>query len=260
MAFPPCSFVILIYVTYQVSAPPMMSYSVTSPVPFNTNGSNQDMASMMGLLEHEETDFVEQVKKSKAFIQSVIRDKEELAGLVASHQNKIHKLEGERMEYQKKIIEAERDRRNFQVKLEQEQVSSAQTLKQIEAQRNEYDNLQRDANTVTNERNDAVARLGQEMAHLEKLERDKREMMSRLDNMTKDQEGRNASMDIGKNVSDLNMKLKLEIGALRGENEGLHKKNDEVLREVADLETQIQVRMPLPPFSSLFQTPPKSVS
>merc|ERR1711981_1307656 len=169
-----------------------MTYTVTSPVPFNGNGSNQDMNNFMGLLEHEEADFVEQVKKSKAFIQSVIKDKEELAQLVASHQAKIHKLEGERMEYQKKIIEA-------------------------------------------------VARLGQEMAQLEKLEREKKDMMARLDSLSKEQEQRNSSLEVGKSVGDLNMKLKLEIGALRGENEGLQKKNEEVVRQVNELENQIQV-------------------
>ena len=48
-------------------------------------------------------------------------------------------------------------------------------------------------------------------------------------------------MDSGKSLGDLNMKLKLEIGALRGENEGLQKKNEEVARQVVDLENQIQV-------------------
>ena len=172
--------------TPQVSAPPVMNYSVTSPVPFNMNGStNNDMASFMGLMEHEEADFVDQVKKSKAFIQSVIKDKEELAVMVSGHQQKIHKLEGERMEYQKKIIEAERDRRSFQEKLQAEQQSSMQALRQIEGQKREYERLQQDTNTVTKERNDAVGRLGQEMTHLEKLERDKKELLARLDNISK---------------------------------------------------------------------------
>ena len=56
-----------------------------------------------------------------------------------------------------------------------------------------------------------------------------------------EQEQRNNSLDSGKSLSDLNMKLKLEIGALRGENEGLQKKNEEVARQVVDLENQIQV-------------------
>ena len=56
-----------------------------------------------------------------------------------------------------------------------------------------------------------------------------------------EQEQRNNNLDSGKSLGDLNMKLKLEIGALRGENEGLQKKNEEVARQVVDLENQIQV-------------------
>ena len=56
-----------------------------------------------------------------------------------------------------------------------------------------------------------------------------------------EQEQRNNSLEAGKSVGDLNMKLKLEIGALRGENEGLQKKNDEVVRQLNDLDNQIQV-------------------
>merc|ERR550532_1198406 len=145
------------------------------------------------------------------------------------------------MEYQKKIIEAERDRRNFQEKLETEKQTGLSTLKAMEAQRMDHQKLQQDADLVTKERNEAVARLGQEMAQLERLEREKREMMARLDSLSKEQEQRNNSVEAGKSVGDLNMKLKLEIGALRGENEGLQKKNDEVVRQVNELENQIQV-------------------
>merc|ERR1719445_873591 len=160
--------------------------------------------------------------------------------MVASHQAKIHKLEGERMEDQKKIIEAERDRRNFQEKLEAEKANGSATLRQMEAQRMDHQKLQQDADLVTKERNEAVARLGQEMAQLERLEREKRDMMARLDSLSKEQEQRNNNLDSGKSLNDLNMKLKLEIGALRGENEGLQKKNEEVARQVVDLENQIQ--------------------
>ena len=41
------------------------------------------MQNFLGLLEHEEADFVEQVKKSKAFIQKIIKDKEDLGVVVA---------------------------------------------------------------------------------------------------------------------------------------------------------------------------------
>ena len=60
-----------------------------------------------------------------------------------------------------------------------------------------------------------------------------------------EQEQRNNNLDSGKSLGDLNMKLKLEIGALRGENEGLQKKNEEVARQVVDLENQIQVGLRL---------------
>merc|ERR1719507_2697740 len=65
-------------------------------------------------------------------------------------------------------------------------------------------------------------------------------MMARLDSLSKEQEQRNNSLEAAKSVGDLNMKLKLEIGALRGENEGLQKKNDEVVRQLNDLDNQIQ--------------------
>ena len=55
----------------------------------------------------------------------------------------------------------------------------------MEAQRMEHQKLQQDADLVTKERNEAVARLGQEMAQLERLEREKREMMARLDSLSK---------------------------------------------------------------------------
>lgn len=112
------------------------------------------------------------------------------------------------------------------------------------------------SNLVTNERNEAVARLGQEMNLLEKLEREKKDLMSRLDTLTQvcripslssdgkclqEQSAKTASIDMGKNVGDLNMKLKLEIGSLKGENEGLLKRNDEILQEVSDLQNQMQV-------------------
>ena len=58
---------------FYFSAPPQMNSQMnSSPVPFNLNGG-VDMQNFLGLLEHEEADFVEQVKKSKAFIQKIIK-------------------------------------------------------------------------------------------------------------------------------------------------------------------------------------------
>ena len=67
-------------------------------------------------------------------------------------------------------------------------------------------------------------------------------MLGKIDGLTQEQQ-RKTSLDVSKNVGDLNMKLKMEIGALRGENEGLLKKNDETRQEIALLEGQIQVNI-----------------
>ena len=95
--------------------------------------------------------------------------------------------------------------------------------------------------TPARERNDAVSKLNVEMKNLEKLERERREMVTKFDQLNQEQQNKKTSLDLSKNVGDLNMKLKMEIGALRGENEGLQKKNDEIRKEISDLEDQIQV-------------------
>ena len=81
------------------------------------------------------------------------------------------------------------------------------------------------------------------MKNLEKLEKERREMMGKIDVLSQEQQQRKTSLDVSKNVGDLNMKLKMEIGALRGENEGLIKKNDDIKNEIISLEDQIQVNI-----------------
>ena len=87
-----------------------------------------------------------------------------------------------------------------------------------------------------------MSKLNNEMKNLERLEKERREMLSKMDMMSSEQQSKKSSMDMSKNVGDLNMKLKMEIGALRGENEGLAKKHDEVIKEIKTLEDQIQVK------------------
>ena len=106
------------------------------------------MQNFLGLLEHEEADFVDQVKKSKSFIQKIIKDKEELGLMVANHAGKIKKLELERMDYQKRIIEAERDKRDFNEKLDHERQATFQTLQRLEQQKAEYERLQQESSQI----------------------------------------------------------------------------------------------------------------
>ena len=128
------------------SAPPHVN---ASPIPFSVNnGVNVDMQNFLGLLEHEESDFVDQVKKSKAFIQKIIKDKEDLGVMVASHTGKIKKLELERMDYQKRIIEAEREKRHFDDRLENERQSTMAALQRLENQKQEYDKLHQESSQI----------------------------------------------------------------------------------------------------------------
>merc|ERR1712025_528061 len=131
----------------------------------------------------ENTDFEIQVKKCKAFIASLIKDKEELGALVANHTSKISKLEGERMDYQKRIIEAERLKRDFHDKLEQEKQNSLMAIRNIEKQKQDFETLQKESAFVQQERNTAVHKLGQEMKNLERLEQEKREMLVKINEL-----------------------------------------------------------------------------
>merc|ERR1719410_3201953 len=144
------------------------------------------------------------------------------------------------MDYQKRIIEAEREKRHFDDRLENERQSTLAALQRLENQKQEYDKLHQESSQIARERNDAVASLNREMRNLEKLERERREMASRIDELSNEQASRKNSMEMNKSVGDLNMKLKMEIGALRGENEGLVKRNEETSREIGSLEDQIQ--------------------
>jgi len=140
----------------------------------------------------------------------------------------------------KELLRPKGKKRDFNEKLEHERQSSIQAIQRIELQKQEYGKLQQESSQVARERNDAVSKLNLEMKQLEKLENDRREMMVKIDELSKDQHQKKTSMDMSKNVGDLNMKLKMEIGALRGENEGLQKKNEEIRGEVTDLDNQIQ--------------------
>ena len=84
------------------------------------------------MLEKEEEDFANQVRKQKSFLQSVFREKEELAQLCVNQTAKLSKLETERMEWQRKIIQIEREKRDFLERLDQEKQGHQQSVKKFE--------------------------------------------------------------------------------------------------------------------------------
>ena len=107
-------------------APPSTPPRQFSPVSSQQNGANVKVnghnngneVDFLSLLEKEEADFAEQIKKQKTFLQGVFRDKEELAQMCVTQANKITKLEQSRMDWQRKIIEAEREKRDYLERLD----------------------------------------------------------------------------------------------------------------------------------------------
>merc|ERR1711902_317950 len=142
----------------------------------------------------------EQIKKQKAFLQGVFKDKEELAQLCVTQSNKLGKLENERMEWQRKIIEAEREKRDYLERLDGEQQAHRQSVKKFEKQKRDLDKVQADFTLLGKERNDAVSQLSKEMK---------------------------GSADVSKSMGDLNLKLKMEVGQAKAEKEKLLKEKNE---------------------------------
>ena len=150
------------------------------------------------MLEKEEEDFANQVRKQKSFLQSVFREKEELAQLCVNQTAKLSKLETERMEWQRKIIQIEREKRDFLERLDQEKQGHQQSVKKFEKVyfrgpilnrlnngcflnksqcllsynatftnifqvKRDLDKVTTDSSNVAKERNDAVSQIGQQL-------------------------------------------------------------------------------------------------
>ena len=120
----------------------------------------------------------EEVLAAKSRAEELEKENGELAGNLAKREQELDLKHQEKEDLEANLARTKE-------KLETEKQNGLSTLKQMEAQRMDHQKLQQDADLVTKERNEAVARLGQEMAHLERLEREKREMMARLDSLSK---------------------------------------------------------------------------
>merc|ERR1712038_2087183 len=189
----------------------------------------------LDLLEKEEEDFANQIRKQKSFLQNVFREKEDLAQLCVNQTAKLSKLESERMEWQRKIIQIEREKRDHLEKLDKEKQDHQQSARNFEMVKRDLDKLTSDSAIVSKERNDAVSRLGKELKEVEKLEADRRDLFARIDALERQKNDKMEGSDTRNNMGDLNMKLKLEIGSLKSENDKLHKSNEAMAKEKSEL-------------------------
>jgi len=65
---------------------------------------------------------------------------------------------------------------------------------------------------------------------VERLEAERRELFGRIDALERERTDKRDSNDVSRNLVDLNMKLKLEVGNARSENEKLIKTNEQLLK------------------------------
>merc|ERR1712141_18766 len=155
-------------------------------------------------------------------------DKEELAQLCVTQSNKLGKLENERMEWQRKIIEAEREKRDYLERLDGEQQSHRQSVKKFEKMKRDLDKVQADFSLLAKERNDAVSQLSKEMKEIDRLEAERVGLFARIDAFERAKTEKESAVDVSKSIGDLNLKLKMELGATKAENESITKEKDKI--------------------------------
>ena len=87
-----------------------------------------------------------------------------------------------------------------------------------------------DTTNFAKERNEAVNQLSKELKENERLEAERRQLFERVDGLERMRTDKKDSNDQSRNLVDLNMKLKLEVGNARSENEKLIKTNEQLTK------------------------------
>merc|ERR1712173_357524 len=138
-------------------------------------------------------------------------------------------------EWQRKIIQTEREKRDHLEKLDKERQDHQQSVKKFEKVKRDMEKVTSDSAIMGKERNDAVSQLGKELKEIERLESDRRDLFARIDVLERQKSEKRETVDTRNNMGDLNMKLKLEMGNLRSENDKLLKSKDEMAKEKSEV-------------------------
>ena len=96
-----------------------------------------------------------------------------------------------------------------------------------------------DSSSVIKERNDAVSQLGKDKIEIQRLESDRRDLFARIDALERQKNDSKESTDTRNNMGDLNLKLKLEMGNLRAENDKLLKAKEETAKEKSEMDEKL---------------------
>ena len=103
-----------------------------------------------------------------------------------------------------------------------------QSVKKFEKMKRDLDKVQADFSLLAKERNDAVSQLSKEMKEIERLEAERGELFARIDTFERARNERKESVDVSKSIGDLNLKLKMELGQTKAENESMQKEKEKV--------------------------------
>merc|ERR1712241_181264 len=122
----------------------------------------------------------------------------------------------------------EREKRDFSERLDQEKQAHQQSVKKFEKVKRELDKLAADSAIISQERSDAVSQRGKELEEVKRLEADRRDLFARIDVLERQKVDKKETAGQRNNIGDLNMKLKLETGDLRAENDRLVKANEQI--------------------------------
>ena len=101
-------------------------------------------------------------------------------------------------------------------------------MKKFEKMKRDLDKAQADFGLLAKERNDAVSQLTKEMKEIERLEAERVELFGRIDAYERQKTDRKESTEVTKSMGDLNLKLKMELGQVKIENEKVSKERDDL--------------------------------
>ena len=101
-------------------------------------------------------------------------------------------------------------------------------MKKFEKLKRDLDKTQTDYALLAKERNDSVSQLSKEMKEIERLEAERVELFSRIDSYERSKTERKENIEVTKGMGDLNLKLKMELGQVKIENEKLSKEKQDL--------------------------------
>ena len=101
-------------------------------------------------------------------------------------------------------------------------------MKKFEKMKRDLDKVQADFSLLAKERNDAVSQLSKEMKEIDRLEAERVGLFARIDAFERAKTEKESAVDVSKSIGDLNLKLKMELGATKAENESITKEKDKI--------------------------------